>query len=287
MCPSVPAVILHVTIPYLTISRPQPRHRRLTKTGFCASSDIACHYSISHHQPATTSPPPPHKNASSVATTSQDIYRTSPRKHLASVENIRYWFDKNPTLTDMPKVQIDTDIRQLFAIGKLDDFEKMRKENDLSLSTLRGMEARVKERIRRLRMMSTSELIKSVEYSTLKELAMSVENLGICLDEENRLLAAFWMSELPPINARGEFYDSKLAAENDSLKGELVRLKSKYDFANRMIQSTEERLHATNKRRENMEHAVFKQLNKTAKVLSRANANMLRNVEDAGTDTKR
>ena len=26
-----------------------------------------------------------------------------------------------------------------------------------------------------------------------------------------------------------------------------------------MIQSTEERLHATNKRRENMEHAVFKQ----------------------------
>ena len=61
-------------------------------------------------------------------------------------------------ITDMPKVQIDTDIRQLFAIGKLDDFEKIRKENELSQSTLRGMGARVKDRIKKLRTMSASEV---------------------------------------------------------------------------------------------------------------------------------
>ena len=54
---------------------------------------------------------------------------------------------------------------------------------------------------------------QSVEYSTLRELQMSAQNLRICAEEEGRLLSCFWLTQLPPLNARGEFYDPKMADE--------------------------------------------------------------------------
>ena len=42
---------------------------------------------------------------------------------------------------------------------------------------------------------------------------MSAQNLRICAEEEGRLLNCFWLTQLPPLNARGEFYDPKLVEE--------------------------------------------------------------------------
>jgi hypothetical protein len=56
-----------------------------------------------------------------------------------------------------------------------------------------------------------------VEYSTLRELHLSSQNLRICAEEEGRLLGCFWLTQLPPINARGEFYDPKLLDEVSSV----------------------------------------------------------------------
>lgn len=49
---------------------------------------------------------------------------------------------------------------------------------------------------------------QNMEYSTLKELSLSVENLRICLNEETSLLGCFWTSSLPK-----EGVESKLLFE--------------------------------------------------------------------------
>ena len=51
---------------------------------------------------------------------------------------------------------------------------------------------------------------QSVEYSTLKELAYSTENMRICVDSQLSVIGCFWTSELPAPNERGEFVNQRL-----------------------------------------------------------------------------
>ena len=42
---------------------------------------------------------------------------------------------------------------------------------------------------------------------------MSCKNLRLCLEEAVKLAASAWITELPPVDARGHFYDPVLAEQ--------------------------------------------------------------------------
>ena len=58
----------------------------------------------------------------------------------------------------MTSQKVDSDLRTLFAIGKLDDFEKLKKECSESAVVLKGIEARIQERLKIFRNMSPREV---------------------------------------------------------------------------------------------------------------------------------
>ncbi|XP_070176521.1 golgin subfamily A member 4-like isoform X2 [Littorina saxatilis] len=174
--------------------------------------------------------------------------------------SLKYWRDRPNASLSMPsagpRVEVDSDIRRLFAISGLEGYEKLKRENGELLATLSSMQARMNDRLKSFTGVSISE---SVEYSTLRELQMSSQNLRICAEEEGRLLSCFWLTQLPPINARGEFYDPKLADENEGLKVELRKQKSRYDLLAHTVREQQERLHATNALRKKWETTLYKQ----------------------------
>ncbi|XP_076436718.1 uncharacterized protein LOC143276177 isoform X2 [Babylonia areolata] len=183
--------------------------------------------------------------------------------HLRSYSHpasLKYWRDHPMAAVSgssvAPRVEVDSDVRRLFAISGLEGYEKLKRENGELLTILSAMQARMAERLKAFTGVSITE---SVEYSTLRELQMSAQNLRICAEEEGRLLSCFWLTQLPPINARGEFYDPKLADENDNLKGELRKQKSRYDLLAHTVREQQERLHATNSLRKKWETTLYKQ----------------------------
>ena len=57
-----------------------------------------------------------------------------------------------------PQSMVDSDIRSLFAVLKLECHEKLRKESSESLVVLSNMEARLDDRLRAYKSMSVSEV---------------------------------------------------------------------------------------------------------------------------------
>ncbi|KAK6175111.1 hypothetical protein SNE40_013639 [Patella caerulea] len=189
-------------------------------------------------------------------------------KYFDKESSVKYWVDTS-AYKEVPRVDVDSDIRRLFAIGKLDDFEKVRKENEEVLSVLHGLQARVDDRIHCMK--KSSE--QSVEYSTLKEISLAIENLKICMNAEKNVIERFWVSQLPPVNELGEFYDAKLAEDNRTLHKEITRLKSEHDIMRHSARAAEQRLHLTIQQQQGMESAICQQLDRTNKILKQASAN--------------
>ncbi|XP_078326757.1 uncharacterized protein LOC111124018 isoform X6 [Crassostrea virginica] len=207
-----------------------------------------------------------------------EVMMMSSRLH-QSDGDLSYHVDDSPSLlAEMTSQKVDSDLRTLFAIGKLDDFEKLKKECSECAIVLKGIEARIQERLKIFRNMSPRE---NMEYSTLKELSLSVENLRICMNEEKSLLACFWTSSLPK-----EGVEAKLLFQNESLRNELSAVKSKYSYLTKFVQSAEERLHATNQQKQNMEDFIYKQLKMTTKVMVHARGNFEKNLQQYGIREK-
>lgn len=53
---------------------------------------------------------------------------------------------------------IDTDIRNLFALGKIDDYEKLKIETKECLIVLKGIETRIQDRLHAYDTASTTEV---------------------------------------------------------------------------------------------------------------------------------
>ncbi|XP_064616367.1 myomegalin-like [Liolophura sinensis] len=190
----------------------------------------------------------------------------------ASEGNMTYHvYDPPSSFVDVFPVGVDPDIRHLFAVGKVDDYEHLKKENNECRRVLSGIQARIAERLSRFKSMSPSQ---SIEYSTLKELSLSVENLRMCLSEENRLITSFWVTQLPACDDKGEFYSSKVLEKNDHLQSELYMLRLKYNLLASAAKDAQTRLHATNRQKEDIEEAVIQQLSRTEKVLRHARGNL-------------
>ncbi|XP_061183808.1 trichohyalin-like isoform X2 [Saccostrea echinata] len=85
--------------------------------------------------------------------------------------NLSYYVQDSPSvLADMTSQKVDSDLRTLFAIGKLDDFEKLKKENGECAVVLRGIEARIHDRLKIFRNMSPREFIKVKMFTGIQTL---------------------------------------------------------------------------------------------------------------------
>lgn len=69
--------------------------------------------------------------------------------------------------TEMTSHRVDSDLRTLFAIGKLDDYEKLKKECGETSVVLKGMEARIQERLKIFRNMSPREVCVFINHTHL------------------------------------------------------------------------------------------------------------------------
>lgn len=69
--------------------------------------------------------------------------------------------------TEMTSHRVDSDLRTLFAIGKLDDYEKLKKECGETSVVLKGMEARIQERLKIFRNMSPREVRVFINHTHL------------------------------------------------------------------------------------------------------------------------
>lgn len=67
----------------------------------------------------------------------------------------------------MTSHRVDSDLRTLFAIGKLDDYEKLKKECGETSVVLKGMEARIQERLKIFRNMSPREVSVFINHTHL------------------------------------------------------------------------------------------------------------------------
>ncbi|CAG5130287.1 unnamed protein product [Candidula unifasciata] len=184
-----------------------------------------------------------------------------------------------PKAGTMPQAMVSSDIRSLFAILKLDSHEKLRKETAECLVVLSGLEARLGSR---LKLYKTKTVSESMDYSTLREASMSCQNLRLCLEEAKRLIATAWISELPPIDARGHFYDPVLVEQNEHLKRQLAQLSSHCDVLDHCRKEQPGRsphTESSSSSNRSWENSLYKQLHKTSKDLEQAKENIDTSVE--------
>ncbi|XP_059174027.1 uncharacterized protein LOC131954402 isoform X2 [Physella acuta] len=206
----------------------------------------------------------PHRHVTQ--NTPTPLQQQSPRRLKNSTDNMY----KVPSDL-IPQGYLGADILKLFAVLKLDIFEKLRKETNECLVTLSGVEARLSNRLKVYKAKPASE---SVDYSTMRETSMSCHNMRICLVEAARLVGTAWITELPPLDSQGHFYDPVLTEQNGTLKQELTKLRAQYDVLNHTVQEQQGRLTANTERHKNWEASLYKQLYKTTRDLEQAKENI-------------
>uniref|UniRef100_A0A8C3YBH6 Phosphodiesterase 4D interacting protein n=1 Tax=Catagonus wagneri TaxID=51154 RepID=A0A8C3YBH6_9CETA len=101
------------------------------------------------------------------------------------------------------------------------------------------------------------------------ELLSSTNTLHQRLEESTSLLTMFWRAALP------SSHSPALAGKaGESVKRELLELKTKLSKQESLLQSTTERLRTANQQKESMEQFIFSQLTRTHDVLKKARTNL-------------
>ncbi|XP_049558140.1 myomegalin isoform X34 [Orcinus orca] len=103
----------------------------------------------------------------------------------------------------------------------------------------------------------------------IHELRSSANALHHRLEEAASLLTMFWRAALP--SSHGPALDSKAG---ESMKRELLELRTKLSKQESLLQSTAEHLKTANQQKESMEQFIFSQLTRTHDVLKKARTNL-------------
>ncbi|XP_022439637.1 myomegalin-like isoform X3 [Delphinapterus leucas] len=106
----------------------------------------------------------------------------------------------------------------------------------------------------------------------IHELRNSTSVLHHRLEEAASLLTMFWRAALP--SSHGPALDSKAG---ESMKRELLELRTKLSKQESLLQSTAEHLKTANQQKESMEQFIFSQLTRTHDVLKKARTNLEKN----------
>ncbi|XP_070463811.1 myomegalin isoform X42 [Equus przewalskii] len=184
--------------------------------------------------------------------------------------------DASPVIKNSPKLEGDAadgsfaNKHGRHVIGHIDDYSALRQqigEGKLlvkkiaslvrSACTFPGLEAQ------------GAEVLGS---EGIHELRSSTSALHHMLEESTSLLTMFWRAALP--SSRGPALSGQAG---ESMKRELLELRTKLSKQENLLQSTAERLKTANQQKESMEQFIFSQLTRTHDVLKKARTNLQKN----------
>ncbi|XP_023258444.1 CDK5 regulatory subunit-associated protein 2-like isoform X4 [Seriola lalandi dorsalis] len=154
-------------------------------------------------------------------------------------------------------------------LGLIEDYNALRKQISEGRKLSRSMDTQLQDCLYALRQQGFND--KVIEQQHLKSLCSSVNTMQQVLEEAGRLLKLVWRVSLPAGNTAG---DSGNNQQDELLKNEIARLKSRLSQQERMLSGAVKRLRTTNQLKEGMERVIIDQLSITHGVLKKARGNL-------------
>ncbi|KAM9306675.1 CDK5 regulatory subunit-associated protein 2 isoform 3-T3 [Pholidichthys leucotaenia] len=155
-------------------------------------------------------------------------------------------------------------------LGLIEDYNALRKQISEGWKLSHNMEAQLQECLQTVKQQGSDN--KVIEQQHLKRLSSSINTMQQVLEEAGRLLKLLWRVSLPAGNMTGENGFSN--QQDELLKNEIARLKSRLSQQERMLSGAVKRLRTTNQLKEGMERVIIDQLSLTHGVLKKARGNL-------------
>ncbi|XP_026152764.1 CDK5 regulatory subunit-associated protein 2 isoform X2 [Mastacembelus armatus] len=153
-------------------------------------------------------------------------------------------------------------------LGLIEDYSALRKQITEGRKLSRNMDTQLQECLYMLKQQSSDK--KVIEQQHLKGLSSSMNTMQQVLEEAGRLLKLVWRVTLPAGNTAGDGTNQ----QNELLKTEIARLKSRLSQQEKMLSGAVKRLRTTNQLKEGMERVIIDQLSLTHGVLKKARGNL-------------
>ncbi|XP_067341071.1 CDK5 regulatory subunit-associated protein 2 isoform X6 [Channa argus] len=150
-------------------------------------------------------------------------------------------------------------------LGLIEDYSALRKQISEGRKLSRSMDTQLQA----LKQQSPDS--KVIQQQHLKSLSSSMNTMQQVLEEAGRLLKLVWRVSLPAGNTAGEGSNNQ---QDELLKNEIARLKSRLSQQERMLSGAVKRLRTTNQLKEGMERVIIDQLSLTHGVLKKARGNL-------------
>ncbi|XP_070780479.1 CDK5 regulatory subunit-associated protein 2 [Enoplosus armatus] len=154
-------------------------------------------------------------------------------------------------------------------LGLIEDYNALRKQISEGRKLSHSMDTQLQECLHTLRQEGSDN--KVIEQQHLKSLSGSMNTMQQVLEEAGRMLKLVWRVSLPAGNTAG---DSGNNQQDELLKNEIARLKSRLSQQERMLSGAVKRLRTTNQLKEGMERVIIDQLCVTHGVLKKARGNL-------------
>eukprot|EP00066_Takifugu_rubripes_P013671 XP_011602937.1 PREDICTED: CDK5 regulatory subunit-associated protein 2 isoform X4 [Takifugu rubripes] len=154
-------------------------------------------------------------------------------------------------------------------LGLIEDYSALRKQISDGRKLSRSLIAQLQECVQIFRHSSSDN--KMLEEQRLRSLTGSMNNMQHVLEEAGRLLKLVWRVSLPAANTAG---DGSSNQQDELMKNEVARLKSRLSQQERMLCGAVKRLRTTNQLKEGMEKMIIDQLYVTHGVLKKARGNL-------------
>ncbi|XP_058473906.1 CDK5 regulatory subunit-associated protein 2 isoform X2 [Solea solea] len=153
-------------------------------------------------------------------------------------------------------------------LGLIEDYGALRRQISEGRKLSRSMDSQLQECLHTLRQQDSD---KVMEQQHLKSVCCSMNTMQQVLEEAGRLLKLVWRVSLPTGNIT---VDTGNNQQDELLKNEIARLKSRLSQQERMLSGAVKRLRTTNQLKEGMERVIIDQLSLTHGVLKKARGNM-------------
>ncbi|XP_068429681.1 CDK5 regulatory subunit-associated protein 2 isoform X3 [Clinocottus analis] len=154
-------------------------------------------------------------------------------------------------------------------LGLIEDYNALRKQISEGRKLSRCMDKQLQEGLHALTQQASDS--KAVEQQHLRSLSGSMSTMQHVLEEAGRMLKLVWRVSLPAGDPTGDGGNNQ---QDELLKNEIARLKSRLSQQERMLSGAVKRLRTSNQLKEGMEKVIIDQLYQTHGVLKKARGNL-------------
>ncbi|XP_031711906.1 CDK5 regulatory subunit-associated protein 2 isoform X5 [Anarrhichthys ocellatus] len=154
-------------------------------------------------------------------------------------------------------------------LGLIEDYNALRKQISEGRKVSRSMDKQLQDSLHTLKQQASDN--KVMEQQHLKSLSGSLNTMQHVLEEAGRMLKLVWRVSLPAGHTAGDVFNNQ---QDELLKNEIARLKSRLSQQERMLSGAVKRLRTTNQLKEGMERVIIDQLYLTHGVLKKARGNL-------------